>query len=97
MASALDREFAKLNKVIKKYCQKGKEEEAIEAAVWAESYAEDFPQKADIEEAVELVRKVEKYIMAEGKEEYKQARDGVIKRLLGLLSKKGTGEEDEEG
>ena len=96
MGIALDREFAKLNKIIKKYCRKGKEEEVIDAVTWAESYADDYPQKADIEEAVELVRKVEKYIVIEGKQEYKQVRDGVIKRLLGLLSKKSAYKEDEE-
>ena len=81
MASALDRELNKLERIVDKYCIEGKEDDAYECVEFARGYAEDFPQEADIEEAIRLIKKVEKYIVKEGIVEYEQVRDRVIKQL----------------
>jgi hypothetical protein len=52
MPTALDREFRKLERIVGKYCREGKEENVVECVEWARNYAEDFPQQADIEEAI---------------------------------------------
>ena len=47
-------------------------------------YADDFPQEEDIAEAVRLVRKAGRYITDEGKAQYEEAAEAVIKRLGNL-------------
>lgn len=87
MASALDRELNKLERIIDKYCIEGKEETAYECIEWARGYAEDFPQEADIEEAIRLVKKAEGYIREEGRPQYEEVRESVAKRLKNVLKK----------
>lgn len=81
VASALDRELNKLDRIVDTYCIEGKEDDAYECVEFARGYAEDFPQKDDIGEAIRLIKKVEKYIVKEGVAEYEQVRDRVIKQL----------------
>jgi hypothetical protein len=61
MASALDRQLNKLESIVEKFCIAGKEDDAIECVEWARGYADDFPQEADIQEAIEQVKQVGKY------------------------------------
>jgi hypothetical protein len=88
MASALDRELNKLDRIVEKYCIEGKEDDALECIEWARGYADDFPQEEDIAEAIRLVKKVGRYIIEEGKPQYEETREAVEKRLRNLLKKK---------
>ena len=85
MASALDRQLNKLESIVEKYCIAGKEDDAIECIEWARGYADDFPQEADIQEAIEQVKHVGKYITAEGKPQYEKVREALEKELRNLL------------
>ena len=85
MATKLDTEFRKLERVVDKYCIAGKEDDAIEAATWAWEYAHDFPGEADIQEAIRLVKEAENYMNEEGKPLYAQVRTEVVKRLRFLM------------
>jgi hypothetical protein len=88
MASALDKDFNKLNRIVEKYCIEGKEDDALECVEWARGYADDFPQEADIAEAMRLLKKAGRYITDEGKTQYEQVREAVEKRLRNLLKVK---------
>jgi tRNA A-37 threonylcarbamoyl transferase component Bud32 len=88
MASTLDNDFNKLNRIVEKYCINGKEEDAIECIEWARGYADDFPQDEDIREAMRLVKKAGRYITEEGKPQYEQVQEKVEKRLGNLLKKR---------
>lgn len=90
MASALDREFNKLEKIVDKYCIEAKADDAYECIEWARGYAEDFPEKADIDEAIRWVTKAEEYIREEGRPQYVELRESVVKRLKNLLKKKNS-------
>ncbi len=90
MASALEKEFVKLERIVEKYCREDKREKASELITWAFLYAEDVPEKADIDRAIALVKRAEKYIMQEGKSQYEEARERVVTKLLALLKKKGS-------
>jgi hypothetical protein len=81
MARVIDREFTKVEKVVEKYCLKDKEDKVIECVEGARCYAYDFPEKADIDEAIRLVKKAGRYISGDGKAEYEQVSAGVIKQL----------------
>ena len=87
MTGALRRDFAKLESIVEKYHIKEKEDEAFDCVVWAREYADDFPQKADIEEAISLLMKGEKHITEDGKPLYREAREKVIQGLRKLLEK----------
>jgi hypothetical protein len=62
---------------------------------WAWEYAHDFPEEADIEEAIALVKKAEKYMSAEGKPRYAAVRQEVVRRLRRLLHDRKKKEETE--
>jgi hypothetical protein len=85
MANALDRQLNKLESIVEKFCIEGKEDDAIECVEWARGYADDFPQEADIQEAIKEVRKVGGYITAEGKPQYEKVREALEKELRNLL------------
>jgi hypothetical protein len=85
MASALDRQLNKLESIVEKFCIAGKEDDAIECVEWARGYADDFPQEADIQEAIEQVKQVGKYLTAEGKPQYEKVREALEKELRNLL------------
>ena len=85
VATKLDFAFRRLETVVEKYCLAGKEDAALEAVTWAWEYAHDFPQEADIQEAIALVKKAEHYMSAEGKPRYAAVRQEVVKRLRLLL------------
>jgi hypothetical protein len=95
MATKLDFAFRRLETVVDEYCIAGKEDDAIEAVTWAWEYAHDFPQAADIQEAISLVKKAENYMSAEGKPLYAEVRAEVVKRLRLLLHKRKKMEEPE--
>jgi hypothetical protein len=82
--ASLDTELNKLNRIVEKYCIKGKEDDALECVEWARGYADDFPQEEDRAEAVRLVRKAGRYITDEGKAQYEEAAEAVIQRLGNL-------------
>ena len=88
MAYVLTREFRRLERIVEKYCIAGKEDAAIEAVTWAWEYPHDFPEEADIEEAIALVKKAEKYMSAEGKPLYAEVRADVVKRLRLLYDRR---------
>jgi|SRR5215211_3476892 len=99
MATKIDFAFRRLETLVDKYCVEGKEDDAIEAVTWAWEYAHDFPEEADIQEAIRLVKEAENYMTDEGKPLYAKARGQVVKRLRLLLydrkkkaSRKTTGE-----
>ena len=71
--------------MVEKYCVEGKFDEAIEAVTWAWEYAHDFPEEADIQEAIALVKQAERYISEEGKPRYKAVRQEVVRRLRLLM------------
>jgi hypothetical protein len=85
MATKLDFAFRRLETLVDKYCIAGKEDEAIEAVTWAWEYAHDYPQEADIQEAIALVKQAENYMSDEGKPLYAKMRKEVVKRLRLLL------------
>ena len=85
MATRLDWEFRRLESIVDKYCIAGKEDDAYDAVTWAWEYAHDYPQQADIEEAIRLVKKAEEYMTDEGKPLYAKVRAGVVRRLRLLL------------
>ena len=85
MASELDRQLNKLESIVEKFCIAGKEDDAIECVEWARGYADDFPQEADIQEAIEQVKQVGKYLTAEGKPQYEKVREALEKELRNLL------------
>ena len=86
VATKLDFAFRRLETVVEKYCLAGKENEALEAVTWAWEYAHDYPQEADIQEAIALIKKAERYMSAEGKPLYAAMRQEVVKRLRLLMS-----------
>ena len=85
VATKLDFAFRRLETVVEKYCLAGKEDAALEAVTWAWEYAHDYPQEADIQEAIALVKQAEHYMSAEGKPRYKAVRQEVVRRLLRRL------------
>lgn len=85
MATKLDFAFRRLEKIVEKYCIKGKEDDVIKAVTWAWEYAHDFPEERDIQEAISLVKKAESYISDEGKPLYAEVGQEVVTRLRGLL------------
>lgn len=85
MATKLDFAFRRLETIVEKYCMEGKEDDAIEAVTWAWEYAHDFPEEADIQEAIRLVRQAEEYITDEGKPLYAKVRAEVATRLRHML------------
>jgi len=85
MATKLDIEFRKLERVVDTYCIAGKEDQVIEAVTWAWEYAHDYPQEEDIKEAINLVKQAEEYMTDEGKPLYAQGRAQVVKRLRVLM------------
>jgi hypothetical protein len=85
VATKLDFAFRRLETVVEKYCLAGKEDEALEAVTWAWEYAHDYPKEADIQEAIALIKKAERYLSAEGKPRYAAIRQEVVKRLRLLL------------
>jgi hypothetical protein len=85
MATKLDFAFRRLETLVEKYCIAEKKDEAIEAVTWAWEYAHDYPQQADIDEAIRLVTKAEKYLSEEGKPLYAEVRQEVVRRLRLLL------------
>jgi len=86
MATKLDFAFRRLETIVDKYCIAGKEDEAIEALTWAWEYTHDFPEEADIQEAIALIKKAERYMSSEGKPLYAAMRQEVVKRLRLLMS-----------
>jgi hypothetical protein len=87
MVTVLDREFNKLARIVEKYCIAGKEDKVIECVEWARNYVEDLPENADIEEAISLLKKAERYLSDEGKPLYAAVRERVVKRLGRMLAK----------
>ena len=85
MSTKLDFALRRLETLVDKYCIKGKEDGAMEAVTWAWEYAHDFPQQADIQEAIRLVKKAENYMTDEGKPLYAAVRAQVVKRLRLLM------------
>jgi hypothetical protein len=85
MASVLDRQLQKLERIIEQFCIAGKEEDAYECVEWARGYADDFPQEADIQEAIEQVKHVGGYITADGKPQYEKVREAIEKELRNVL------------
>ena len=85
MATKLDFAFRRLETIVDKYCLEEKLDDAIEAVTWAWEYAHDYPQEADIQEAIHLVKKAEIYMSEEGKHRYAEVRQEVVKRLRLLL------------
>ena len=85
VATKLDFAFRRLETIVETYCLAGKEDDASEAVAWAWDYAHDFPEEADIQEAIRLVKKAEGYMTQEGKPRYAAVRQEVIKRLRLLL------------
>ena len=55
---------------------------------WASEYTLDFPQQADITEAVSLIEKAERSLSDEGKPLYAEVRARVVKNLWKLLEEK---------
>ena len=88
MATKLDFAFRRLETIVDKYCKDEKLDDAMEAVTWAWEYAHDYPQEADIEEAIALVKKAEKYMSEEGKPLYAEVRAEVVKRLRLLHDRK---------
>ena len=82
MEEVIEREFDKFDRIVEKYILKGKEDKVIECIEWARGYATDFPQQADIDEAIRLVKKIGKYVSMQGKTRYEQVRDRLVKKLL---------------
>ena len=85
MATKLDFAFRRLQTIVDKYCLEEKLDDAMEAVTWAWEYAHDYPQEADIQEAIALVKKAEIYMSKEGKPRYAEVRQEVVKRLRFLL------------
>jgi hypothetical protein len=85
VSTKLDFAFRRLETIVDKYCTDEKLDDAIEAVTWAWEYAHDYPQEADIQEAIALVKKAETYMSEEGKPRYAEVRQEVVKRLRLLL------------
>jgi|SRR6516162_685194 hypothetical protein len=86
MATKIDFAFSRLQTIIEKYCREEKVDEAIGAFTWAWEYAHDFPQDADIKEAIHLLKKAEGYMTEEGKPLYAKVRAELATRLRQMLS-----------
>jgi hypothetical protein len=85
MATKLDFAFRRLETIVDKYCIEGKEDDAIDALTWAWEYAHDYPQEADIKEALVLLKKGEAYMAEPGKPLYAKIRAEVAERLRHML------------
>jgi hypothetical protein len=85
MATKLDFAFRRLEMIVEKYCIAGTEDDAIEAVTWAWEYAHDYPEEADIHEAISLVTQAENYLSEEGKPLYAEVCQEVVTRLRLLL------------
>ena len=55
----INRDMGKLERLARKYCPEEKKEQATGWITWASEYALDFPQQADITEAVSLLKRAE--------------------------------------
>jgi uncharacterized protein YqgV (UPF0045/DUF77 family) len=86
MATKLDFALRRLETIVDEYCFEEKLDDAMEAVTWAWEYAHDYPQEADIQEAIALVKKAEIYMSEEGKPRYAEVRQGT--RSQGVQSGK---------
>jgi uncharacterized protein HemX len=84
----INRDMGKLERLVAKYCREDKKQQASEWITWASEYALDFPQQADITEAVSLLKKAEHHLSDEGKPLYAAVRARVVKNLWNLLEEK---------
>ena len=84
----ITRDMGRLERLARKYCPEEKKEQATEWITWASEYALDFPQQADITEAVSLLKKAERSLSEEGKPLYAEVRERVVKNLWKLLEEK---------
>ena len=84
----INRDMGKLERLVAKYCPGDKKEQATEWITWASEYALDFPQQADITEAVSLLKKAERSLSEDGKPLYAEVRERVVKNLWKLLEEK---------
>ena len=80
--------MGRLERLARKYCPEEKKEQAKEWIIWASEYALDFPQQADITEAVSLLKKAERSLSEDGKPLYAEVRERVVKNLWKLLEEK---------
>ena len=85
MSTKIDFALRRLEALVGKHCIEGKEDVAIEAVTWVWEYAHDYPQEADIQEAIRLVKEAEKYMTEEGKPLYSKIRAEVVTRLRHML------------
>ena len=88
LEKSINRDMGKLERLIEKYCRKEKKEQAAGWINWASEYALDFPQQADIAEAVSLLNRAEHYLSDAGKPLYADVRARVVKNLWKLLEEK---------
>src|SRR5918912_989254 len=84
----IHRGMGKLERLAQKYFPEEKQEQATEWIIWASEYALDFPQQADITEAVSLLKKAERSLSEKGKPLYAEVRERVVKNLWKLLEEK---------
>jgi hypothetical protein len=84
----INRDMGKLERLVAKYCPEEKKEQATEWVTWASEYTLDFPQQADITEAVSLLMRAERSLSDEGKPLYAEVRARVVKNLWKLLEEK---------
>ena len=84
----INRDMGKLERLVAKYCPEEKKEQATGWIIWASEYVLDFPQQADITEAVSLLNKAEHCLSDEGKPLYAEVRERVVKNLWKLLEEK---------
>jgi len=81
MATKLEVAFRRLETLVDKYCIAAKKDDAIEVVTWAWEYAHDYPEEADIQEAISLVTQAENYLSEEGKPLYAEVSKEVVRRL----------------
>ena len=93
LEKAINRDMGRLERLAQKYCPEEKKEQATEWIIWASEYALDFPQQADITEAVSLLKRAERSLSDAGKPLYAEVRARVVNNLWQLLEEKDAAED----
>lgn len=82
MLNDIDNAFRELEAIIDNFCKEGEKEEVLITFNDAWDLALNYPEKVDIEEALKLVRQLEKYFASNGRIYYEQAKRRIEKLLL---------------
>ena len=78
MLKEIDTAFAALEEIIDTFCQEAEKEDVLITFNDAWELALSYPEKADIKEAVKLVKQLEQYFESNGKIHYVQAKRRIV-------------------